>query len=112
MWNGLISFYSSTYLITTMIAFVNMFDLRLDGEQYSAIEVFSSLMSLVILVCSVIIPCVIMISLYVKIRAIHGLKLTDPDKFTEELQKIYDSMGEIILGFNLHVVDYKMVIFV
>jgi hypothetical protein len=110
VWNGLISFYSSTYLITTMIAFLNMYDLRLTAKEYSGIEVLSSLLSVIIIVGSVMIPSVVMISLYLKIQAIASLKLTDSDRFEVEINKIYDSMGEIIKGFNLHIVDYKMVI--
>ena len=79
LWNGLISFYSSTYLITTMIAFLNMFDLRLDSKEHSAIEIFSSLLSLGFVVGSVVIPCTVMISLYIKIKAVHGLKFTDTE---------------------------------
>lgn len=96
VWNGLISFYSSTYLITTMIAFLNMYDLRLTAKEYSGIEVLSSLLSVIIIVGSVMIPSVVMISLYLKIQAIASLKLTDSDRFEVEINKIYDSMGEII----------------
>jgi hypothetical protein len=62
-----------------MIAFVNMFDLRLDSKEHSAIEIFSSLMSLTFLASSVVIPCLVMATLYIKIKEIHSLRFTDND---------------------------------
>lgn len=79
-----------------MIACVNMYDLRLSAAEFSAIEVLSSLLSLFILIGSLVVPIVIMTSLYIEIQNIQSLKQTDEEKFESEIKKIYESKGEII----------------
>jgi len=67
MWNGLLSFYGSTYLVTTMTGLINMFDLRLDSAKYTFIEVACSVIAIVLLVMAVLVPLIVSISLLVKI---------------------------------------------
>jgi hypothetical protein len=54
-----------------------MYDLRLSAAEFSAIEVLSSLLSLFILIGSLVVPIVIMTSLYIEIQNIQSLKQTD-----------------------------------
>ena len=107
IWNGLLSFYQSTYLVTTMIALINMHDLRLDSEKYSFIEVTSSLLALILLAMAVLVPLIVSISLLIKISEIDNSDV----QYEEAVEKIYKRFGEQIRGFNLIVVDYKKVVF-
>lgn len=90
IWNGLISFHQSTYLVTTMIALINMYDLRLDSAKYTFIEVTSSLLALFLLAMAVLVPTVVSICLLVKINEIEE---NSDEEYDEALEKMYKRFG-------------------
>lgn len=62
MWNGIITFYYSIYLVLSMIGWISINDLRF-GSNFTVTENFSSILGIILVVFSILFPILIVVIL-------------------------------------------------
>lgn len=97
MWSEVLQFYTFTYLVLSMIGWINFLNLKI-GKAYSYQENISSYIAIVLVAFSVIYPVFLTVFYKKKLDKIYKGK-----KFKEEIEKFHDRYSMILQKINLNV---------
>ena len=90
--NGIIKFYQNNCLVLVVISLIQITDIRISSQQFSIAERFCSILAIIVLILSFLLPVVVLIVYVVKIGKSNPLPDLNDYLQVEELKYIYGTI--------------------